>query len=193
MGNNLFIIHGYNGDTTETFGNYVKTESEKLGIQAYMPNFPIRQEATYENWSEVMDTYWQKGLINKNTIIVAHSLATHFVPKYIADRNIQIQLYISLAGFLNDNSGREDIRTVVERFKPADEEIEKAINLMENRYAIYSDNDHLNPKEELERYADKFKANKIFISGIGHMGRRAGVKQIPEIIEIIKKTNAMNT
>jgi succinyl-diaminopimelate desuccinylase len=91
-----------------------------------------------------------------------------------------------LAGFLNDNSGREDIKTVIERFKPADEEMEKAINLMKNRYAIYSDNDHLNPKEELERYADKFKANKIFIRGIGHMGRRAGVKQIPEIIEIIR-------
>lgn len=186
MKNNLFIIHGYNGDTTETFGPYLEKEAQKINVDTYFPSFPIRQEATFENWSEVMDTYLEKGLINEKSIIVAHSLGTLFIPRYLATKNIHIHLYISLAGFLNDHSGREDLKIVVEKFKSNEDQIDKAIKLIDNRYSIYSDNDHLNPKEELESYAERFDSKKVFISGIGHMGRKSGVTEIPQVIDIIK-------
>ena len=185
MERNLFIIHGYNGDTTETFGEYVKIEAEKRNIATYFPSFPIKEEATYDKWAKVMNTYFEKGLINENTIVVAHSLGTHFIPRYLASNNIKIYLYISLAGFLNDNSGREDLRKVIENFKPSELQIDTSISLMKNRYAIYSDNDHLNPKEELENYAKRFNAQKVFVTGIGHMGRKSGVKEISQIMDII--------
>lgn len=184
--NNLFVIHGYNGDTTETFGPYIETEAKKLNIETYMPKFSIKEQATYEGWAKVMDTYLEQNSINENTIIVAHSLGTHFIPRYLADNDVKIYLYISMAGFLKDHSGREDLEMVVNKFKPTEEQIDKAVGLMSNRYAIYSDNDHLNPREELESYADRFKAEKVFISNIGHMGRKSGVKEIPQIIDIIK-------
>ncbi len=183
----LFIIHGYNGDTTETFGKYVKNEVEKLGFAVHMPSFPIRQEATYENWKKVMDTYFDKEYINENTVIVAHSQGTLFIPKYLAEKNIKIKLFISLAGFLCDINGRDDINEVIAGFRPNKEELQKSIKLMKHRYSIYSDNDHLNPQNELEKYADKFKAEKVFINGIGHMGRKSGIKELPQVIEIIKK------
>ena len=182
----LFIIHGYNGDTTETFGEYVKNEAEKLGFAAHMPSFPIRQDGTYENWKEVMDTYFDKEYINENTVIIAHSQGTLFIPKYLAEKNIKIKLFISLAGFLCDIHGRDDINEVIARFRPNKKEVQKSIILMKHRYSIYSDNDHLNPKEELENYADRFNAEKVFIPNMGHMGRKSGVKEIPQIIEIIK-------
>lgn len=184
---NLFIIHGYNGDTLETFGEYVKKESEKLGFEVYMPRFPIKQDATYNGWTEVMNKYLENGLINENTVIVAHSLGTLFTPRYLADKDKKIGLYISIAGFLKDNSGREDIEKVVNEFKPTEEQIDISIKLMNNKYAIYSDNDHLNPIEELAKYAERLNATKKFIKGVGHMGRKSGVKEIPEIIEIIKE------
>ena len=186
MKNNLFIIHGYNGDTKETFGAYLENEAAKLNIETYLPSFPIKESATYEGWSKVMDTYLLKGMINENSIIVAHSLGTHFIPRYLADNNVKIYLYISMAGFLQDCSVRKDLESVVKDFKPNEDQMDKAIKLMSNRYAIYSDNDHLNPKEELERYAERFKAEKVFIPNMGHMGRKSGVKEIPQIIDIIK-------
>ena len=187
MKNNLFIIHGYNGDTKETFGPYIENEMAKLNVETYFPNFPIRENVSYESWAKVMDMYLEKGLINENTIIIAHSLGTNFVPKYLADNNIKIFLYISMAGFLKDNSGREDIEAAVSKVRPSEEQIQTAIKLMKNRYAVYSNNDHLNPKEELEKYAEKFMAEKVFIPNVGHMGRKSGVKEIPEIIEIIRR------
>ena len=128
----------------------------------------------------------EKGLINENTIIVAHSLGAVFIPRYLADNNIKIYLYISIAGFLNDNSGINGVKAAIDEFKPNEEQIDKAIALMSIRYAVYSDTDHLNPKEELEKYAERFNAEKVFIPNVGHMGRKSGVKEIPQVIDIIK-------
>lgn len=184
---NLFIIHSYNADTKESFGPYLVEEGKELGLDVIFPDFPIRQEANYQRWSEIMDKYILTEQLNSSSIIVAHSLATHFIPKYLADRNISIKLFISCAGFLNDNSGRDDLKQVVEQFKPSEEHINKSIELMENRYSIYSDNDHMNPQEELERYAERFRAHKVFIHDAGHLGKSSGITKLPEAIEIIQK------
>lgn len=184
---NLFIIHSYNADTKESFGPYLVEEGKKLGLNVVFPDFPIRKEAEYQKWSDIFDEYRMKGQLNDDSIIVAHSLGTHFIPKYIASNNVPIGLYISCAGFINDNSGREDLGKIVEDFSPSEEQIELCIQLMKNRYAIYSDNDHMNPQTELEYYAEKFQAQKVFIPNIGHLGRRSGIKELPEAVEIVKQ------
>jgi hypothetical protein len=61
---------------------------------------------------------------------------------------------------------------------------------MKNRYAIYSNDDHMNPQERLELYADRFKAERVFIPNAGHFGTTSGVKEIPEIFNIVEKVLA---
>lgn len=161
---NVVIIHGYNGDTSQTFGPYVKNECEKRKIECILPKFPMKQEATFENWKEIMDGFMNQ--ITEDTIFVAHSLGAQFIPKYLALQNRKINTYISIAGFINDHSGREDLRVVLNRFQPNEKDFEDLIKLTKNRYAIYSDNDHLNPQEELEKYAEKINAKKVFIKGV---------------------------
>ena len=185
MKNNLFAIHGYNG-VTPIIKEYIEPESRKLGIEPYIPVFPKELEASYNKWEQILDTYNEKGLINEDTIIIAHSLGTLFVPKYLVKKDIHIKLYISMAGFLRGNTEREDIKQVAADFLPTEAEIDEAIGLMQNRFAIYSDNDHLFTKEILEEYADRFNAVKRFIPNIGHMGRKSGLTELPEIFEIIK-------
>lgn len=85
---NIFIIHSYNGDTKESFGPYLVDKLTEIGINVIFPSFPIKEEATYEKWSEIMDQYLLNGYLNKETIIIAHSLGTHFIPKYLADNNL---------------------------------------------------------------------------------------------------------
>lgn len=187
--NNIFIIHSYNADTKESFGPYLEREARKKGFNVIFPDFPIRQEATYQKWSNIMDKYLENGLLNENSIIVAHSLGTHFIPKYIANKNIPIKAYISCAGFLNDFSGRDDLKKIVDDFKPNDIQIDSFIKLCKKRFAIYSNNDHMNPQSELEHYAEKFNANKVFIPNIGHLGKASGIKKLPEVMEIINDIN----
>ena len=85
---NLFIIHSYNGDTKESFGPYIKEDAEKLGIKVCFPDFPTKEQAKYSNWCAVMDEYLMNGELNFESIIVAHSLGTLFIPKYLSDRKV---------------------------------------------------------------------------------------------------------
>lgn len=182
---NLFIIHSYNADTKESFGPYLMEKGKQLGLNVIFPDFPTRKEAEYKKWCKIMDEYILNGQLNSDSIIVAHSLGTHFIPKYLADRNLQIKCFISCAGFLNDIVGRDDLNKIFDDFRPNEKQIQKSIELMKNRYAIYSNNDHMNPIEELEYYAEKFHAKKVFIENIGHLGKTSGITELPEIVEII--------
>ena len=76
-----FIIHGFNGDTTYTFGPYVKAELEKRNYTVIMPNFPIRSEATYSVWAKILDNY--KNLFNEDTIVICHSIGNPFIINYL--------------------------------------------------------------------------------------------------------------
>lgn len=72
-------------------------------------------------------------------------------------------------------------------FIPTESQIGEDILLMKNRYAVYSDNDPISSLQELEYYADQFKAEKVLIPNAGHFGPKSGIKELPEILEIIKK------
>ena len=182
---NLFIIHSYNADTKESFGLDLQKKAEELGLKVYFPDFPTRKNARYNSWREIMDGYRIRDELNSESIIVAHSLGAHFIPKYISESNISIKMYVSCAGFLNDHSGRQDLQEIVNDFKPTDEQIERFIGLCNSRFSIYSNNDHMNPQEELENYADRFCATRVFVPDVGHMGKSSGIKELPKVIELI--------
>ena len=141
---------------------------------------------TYEAWEKVLDEYRDKGILNEDSIIIAHSLGTQFIIKYLARNNISIDTYISVAGFV-DFKGREDLERILIPFAPTEEEFLKCTELINNRYSVYSDNDELNGVEKLEGYADKLSAEKVLIEGAGHFNPKSGVEEIEEINKIITK------
>ncbi len=178
---NVFIIHSYNGDTKDSFASSIEN---LCNIQYYLPDFPIRSEAVYDKWEEILKQYYFNGILNEDSIVIAHSLGTQFIPKFVTKNNIKIGKYISVAGF-DDYKGREDLERILESFKPTEQECLKSIELMDERYSIYSDNDELNSIERLERYADKIKAEKILLCNCGHFNPKSNVKEITEINNII--------
>lgn len=184
--NNVFIIHSFGGGTKQTFGPYVVENCKKMGLDVYFPDFPIKEEATYEGWSRVMDEYLQNKTLNEDSIIIAHSLGTHFIPKYLSENNIKINLYITCAGFIHKPDDRPDLDKVLDDFKPTKHDIEKLISLTNKRYAIYSDNDPLSTIKQSEEYANLIKAEKILAPDKGHMGKLSKITELKEVVDIIK-------
>lgn len=181
---NVFVIHSYNGDTELSFAPSIEKICKKNNIKYFFPHFPLRQSATYEGWEEELNKY--RNHINENTIIIAHSLGTHFVPKYLAKNNIKINAYISVAGFLN-YKGREDLERIVSLFIPTEEEFFKCRGLVNKIYSFYSDNDELNSISNLESYANILGGQKMLINGYGHFGSKSGVTEVEDINNIILK------
>ena len=180
-----FIIHGFNGDTTYTFGPYLKVELEKRGYNVIMPNFPIRSEATYLGWSSILNNY--KKLFDSDTIIVCHSIGNPFIVRYISENKLKAKLYISVAGFckLFIVPDRDDLTNAFIDFKVSENDINYCIKNITHRYSLYSDNDHVIPFNILEDFIKELNSIPVFISGVGHMGNRISENFYPKIAKTI--------
>lgn len=182
---NAFIIHGFNGDTTYTFGPWLTTQLLNRGYNVYMPNFPIRDKASYHGWSSILNNYLD--YFDKETIVICHSIGNPFIIKYIFENKLKINLYISVAGFckLFTVPDRPDLNNAFIDFKVFDEEINYCKLNIKKIYSLYSDNDHVIPFEILQDFVEKLNSTPCFIHGVGHMGNRDNISSIPQIVEIL--------
>lgn len=182
-----FIIHGFNGDTTYTFGPSLKEFLEEKGYKVFIPTFPIRSEASYQKWSSILDNY--KENFNSETIVFAHSIGNPFVIKYLYENKIQINSYISVAGFcdLFTVPDREDLNKAFIDFAVNNEEIDYCKNTIKHKFSFYSDNDHVIPFNILENFIHKLESSAVFIKGMGHFGNRDNISELPQIENIFKQ------
>lgn len=181
----VVILHGYNG--IPLVFEWLKEKLEEKNYNVLMPTFPKQEGCRYDAWSNILDEH--KDFFNNETIVVAHSIGNAFTFKYLSKNNIKIKLYIGLAGFCDafSHADREDLNEAVESFSVSQNEIEKFKTITRYRYSIYSDNDHIVPFKILEECPKKIGSNSILIKNIGHMGKKSGLKELPEIINIIDK------
>jgi len=184
---NAFIIHGFNGDTTYTFGPYVKEELEERGYNVIMPNFPIRNDATYLGWRSILEEYL--NLFNEDTIVICHSIGNPFFIKFLTEHKLKVKLYISVAGFCKFFMvpDREDINKAFVDFMVSKADINYCKSNIKFKYSLYSDNDHIIPFDILENFINQLDSTPVFISGVGHMGNRDNTQKLPQIIDIINK------
>lgn len=181
-----FIIHGFNGDTTYTFGPALKNFLELKGYKVIMPNFPIRSEATFSKWSSILDNY--KSYFTSDTLIIAHSIGNPFIIRYLYNNNLSSKLYISVAGFcdLFRVEEREDLNKAFIDFSINSNHITYCKENIPNRFSLYSDNDHVIPFNILENFIASMESSPVFIKGVGHMGNRDNISRLPQIEEIIE-------
>lgn len=181
----IFLIHGYNGPP-QIF-HWLKKQLEKEGYKVILPEFPKQIEISYASWSAILDEY--KSDFMNNPIVIAHSVGNAFIVEYCARNNLALSLYIGLAGFgdIFEIEGRDDLNKIVADMKPSPAALAKFSTLAAQRYAIYSDNDHLVPQSVLANYPKLIKATAVMIPGIGHMGHKSGLTEIPEVLEILRQ------
>lgn len=183
---NIFLIHSVNGNTIDSFAGSVEKFCKNNNIDYYYPIFPIRAEASPESWGKILNEYKEKGLLNSESMVITHSIGTKFIPKYIAKYNLNIDTFVSVAGFV-DYVGRTDyLKDVTEIFEINDEEYFECKQLIKNRFAIYSDNDPISPIEKCEKYADRLAAEKILVKGAGHFTIENGITEISELNKLME-------
>ncbi len=184
---NVLLIHGFNGIPKIFY--YFQKELEAQGYNVIIPNFTVREEINISAYFKVFDMY--RNIMNEDLIVVAHSIGNPMFIKYICKNNMNIGLYISLAGFAEPFyvEGKDVLNQVIKPLKISDEEKSKNVNLINEKYSIYSDNDHIVPFKILEEYSSVVDSKPVLISGIGHMGKKIGLEELPEVIKIIQESN----
>ena len=182
---NILLIHGFNG--IPKIFQYFKEELEKLNYNVIMPKFPVREEITVEGYFNVLDKL--KNYFNEDLIVVAHSIGNPMFIKYISKYGFKVGEYISLARFSKDffNEGKDVLNEKVKLTILTEKELNYAKILVNEKYSIYSDSDHLVPLDLLEQYCSDINSIAIPMKDIGHMGKKSGLEKLPKVIELIEK------
>ena len=183
----VLLLHGYNGIPQIFY--WLQQELEKMNYTVIMPNLPPCEGLRYEIWKKEMEKI--KHELKGEIIVVAHSAGNPFIIKYVKENNIDIKLYIGLAGFsdIYTTEGRADLDEAVKSIAPTQEELANFKNKVKTRYCIYSDNDHIVPLEILKKHVNNVAGISCMIPNIGHMGRKSNLQTIPKVLEIIKEND----
>lgn len=184
---NIFILHSLNGDTLEFWGQHIKTNFEKI-FDIFMPQFPIRENSSYEKFDEILSKYLATNTLNENSLVVCHSIANPYFIRFCREHNFVPNNYIAVApgAVYNFPSNRTDYIVKVKNqayLKKVDFDF---ANKFKNIYLLYSGEDDKNT-EKFTRFSKDFNTKDIYLNGYNHFDGYHKIYQIPELIDLIKK------
>lgn len=150
-----------------------------------MSALPTQQNISYDSWKNELNNL---QIPSEISLLIAHSIGNEFMIRYCAERGLKAEVYIGLAGFVESftHEGRDDLNNVIAKMQCSKQEITKFKTLVVKRYAIFSNDDHIVPYDILQKFPQQTDATPIMIPSIGHMGKKSGLEQLPEVIELVK-------
>lgn len=184
MKDNYLIIHGSFGSPFSNWFSWLHDFLTDEGKEVYVPDFPIGVGyQNYENWSKLLKVYFDLGLINENTVFIAHSIAPVFVSKFLIENKIKVKKLIFVCGFNNYLGINEEYDAVNESmYTDSLEEIKK---YSDEIICFYSDNDPYVKYEKEKEFADTIGAKQILLSGSGHINSESGYDTFEEIVDYL--------
>lgn len=186
---NIFILHSLNGDTLNIWGKDVKEEFEKEKLDVFLPEFPIRAESTYENFSEILKKYFNTGKLNKNSIVICHSIGNPYFIRFCKEENYIPKAYIAVApgAIYNIPSNRNDyIVKVKAQAYCNQEQLNFVKKNMKVKYCLYSDEDEPN-KEMVKMFLKDTNCIEMYLKYYNHFDGYHRIYKIPELNQLIHK------
>lgn len=180
---NIFIFHGTGGHSEENWFPWLKAELEKKGYSVFIPDFPTPKNQSLNSWLEVLNNYIEK--INKDSILIGHSLGAAFLLRVLENLNIKIKQAILVAAPI----GVQPIG-----FYEADKKFLgsfdfdwKKILSSSNSFSVFHSEDDPNVcYENGIKLASNLNTGLITISNSGHFNQKAGYTKFEKLLEIIK-------
>lgn len=182
--NNYLIVHGSFGSPFGNWFPYLRRELEKRELVVYTPDMPSGVGyQNYDNWSNVMKTYVDAGIINENTVIFAHSIAPVFVCKFLIENSIKVKRLVLVCGFNNYLGINDDYDAVNESMYL--DNLEEVKNYCNDIVCFYSDNDPYVTFDKEKEFADMIASTQIVIQKGGHLNSESGYDEFEELLKYI--------
>lgn len=181
---NAIILHGMSADLDACFGVKLKEDLRALGFNIYEPKFVLHPNITLSKWEEEMDKF--RDVINEDALLVCHSLGTMFILKYLKKHNLKAKMLVTVAGGTVEDK-KDCLIPYLLPFLPTEEEFKWTREHCEIKYSIFNRNDDIWRMQDIEAYNSRLGSTPVELPYGEHFGRKSGVKEIPELIEIVKK------
>ena len=174
------IIHGSFGSNKGNWFPWLKDKLEEKGLEVYTPQMPVGiGKQNYESWSDILDQYD----IDKDTVIIAHSIAPVFVCKYLVQNQIKVKKLVFVCGFNNHLGINADYDSVNEPMYF--DNLEDVRKCCDDIVCFYSDNDPYVPYGVEKYFADTVADKQIVIKNGGHINHESGFDEFEEILDYI--------
>ena len=172
---------GFDFDEPNTFGPWLTQYVKKFG-PVHHCKFPL-DRLTYKDWEQTAKDD-NNCVIDEKTIIIAHSLGTLFLPKFLHKYGLKPKAVVCIAGgYTSLFCHHKELGS----FAPTKEDFLYVRENVDNRYFVYSSPDRFFSEDMQKEYAGLMGAESMFLSGYGHFGRTEGVTKIPELEGLIEQ------
>lgn len=181
MGNNYFIIHGSFGSPHSNWFGWLADIIRGDGHEVYVPDLPKGVGLqTYENWSNLFKFYCELGLVNENTIIIAHSIAPVFISQFLVENKIIVKKLIFVCGFNNYFGITKEYDEVNKTMFFKD--LHQVKNYTKEIICFYSDNDPYVDFDAEKKFAEEISNEQIVLKNAGHINAESGYDTFAEIL-----------
>ena len=181
MNNNYFIIHGSFGNPFSNWIPWLRKELEKESLEVYTPDFPTGVGyQNYENWSRLLNSYIQSGILNENTTIYAHSIAPIFICKFLIENKIRVKKLVFVCGFNNYLGINEEYDAVNNSMYINN--LEDVKKCCDDIVCYYSDNDPYVKYDVEKNFADKISSKQYCIHNGGHLNAESNYTEFKELL-----------
>ena len=182
--NNYILVHESFGGPFVNFIPYLRGEIEKKNLEVYTPDFPTGVGyQNYTNWSRLLKSYLDAGILNENTTIFAHSIAPVFVCKFLIENKVKVNRLVFVCGF-NNYLGIDEDYDAVNKTMYLDN-LEDIKNYCNDIVCFYTKNDPYVKYEVEKDFADLISTKQVVIEDRGHVNSESGYTECKELLEFI--------
>ncbi|MBI2559125.1 serine hydrolase family protein [Candidatus Woesearchaeota archaeon] len=179
---NFFIIHGVYANPEANWFPWLKKELENKGFEVIVPKFPTPLDQSLESWMRTIAKY--EGRINKETVLIGHSLGATFILNYLENTGKKINAACLIAPFHKLLGSPYD--KLNKTFIDKQFDWEKIKSSCSKFFIFASDNDKYIPFDITKELIKKLNAKFSLVPNGGHLNKESGYDKLPILLETIK-------
>ncbi|MDO8537727.1 MAG: alpha/beta hydrolase [archaeon] len=179
----VFIIHGSQGSPKGNWFPWLKEQLESLECKVFSPQFPA-QNQNLNDWLKEFSKIEQE--LDKNSIMVGHSLGPAFIMNVLQKRNSLIKSAFFVAGF-TQLLGNATYDPLNKSFVEKGFDWKKIKQNCKKFYLFQSSNDPYVPLKEAQLLAKNLGEKLIIVEKAGHFMKSDGFARFELLLDEIKK------
>ncbi len=184
----VFIIHGWGGNSEESWFPWLKKELEQRKFKVIVPNMPNSKIPKIDAW--VSHLTENIGKADKNTFLVGHSIGCQAIMRYLEQLSPKEKIggAVLVAGFFTLIGLTTKEKPIAKPWLENSIDFKKVKEHCSNLTVILSDNDSYVPLEENKlKFEKELNAKVIVKHNLGHFSGENGITELPSALQEILK------
>ena len=182
----VFIVHGWDGNPSEGWFPWLKTELETKGFQVHVPTMPNSAEPEIDAWVSHLSNV--VGDVDEKTFFVGHSIGCQTILRYLerlpADKKVGGAVFVA-GWFTLMNLKTDEEKEIAKPWLETPIDFEKIKQHTHKFFALFSDNDDCVPLENQGFFEKRLGAKTVLEHGKGHFSGGDGIKELSIVLETI--------